>query len=226
MRIILNLFVMLVISLTAQASSIDLLSTKDIATGLKQALSQSSNAAITKLGKVDGFLGNDKVKIPLPENLQKAEQLMRNLGFGKYADEVIVSMNRAAESAVPEAKNLLLNAIKQMTLEDARNILNGGNDAATVYFRKTTESPLREKFLPIVSTITNRVGLVEKYNRFAGRAVKYRLVEEKDSNIEAYVTQKALDGLFLMMTEEEKLIRADPVKQTTKILKKIFGNLK
>jgi hypothetical protein len=151
---------------------------------------------------------------------------MRKLGMGKRADELITTMNRAAEAAVPEAKELLVNAVKQMSLQDAKAILTGGDDSATQYFKRTTSAPLTEKFLPIVKKATEKVKLAEKYNRYAKQAAKLGLLDEKDASLEDYVTQKALDGLFFMVAEEERAIRKNPLGQASSLLQKVFGALK
>ena len=208
---------------SAAALGLNDLSNKDAVAGLKESLVKGAGSAVARLGKTDGFLGNDKVKIPLPESLQKVEGMLRKFGMGKYADELVVTMNRAAEVAVPEAKALLVSAVKNMSVQDAKGILTGGNTAATEYFRNKTSQPLAEKFLPIVKKSTARVNLAQKYDQFAGKAAKFGLVDEKQANLESYVTQKTLDGLFLMMAEEEKAIRADPVGQTSKLLSRVFG---
>lgn len=226
MRTISALIVSTLLSVSASAAGIDALSNKDTIGGLKQALTQSAGAAVGKLGVTDGFLGNPKVKIPLPESLQKVEGLMRSFGMGKKADELIVTMNRAAEAAAPEARALLVDAVKKMSVEDAKGILTGGDDAATQYFRNNTSEPLAKKFLPIVKKATAKVGLANKYNELAGKGMKFGLVTQQDANIENYVTQKALDGLYLMMAEEERAIRKDPLGQGSKLLQKVFGALR
>ncbi|MGH8750123.1 MAG: DUF4197 domain-containing protein [Burkholderiales bacterium] len=221
MRILFAVFTLWLSALPAQAVDLASLSNKDVVSGLKEALSQSSSAAVAKLGVENGFLGNPKVKIPLPDKLQKIEGTMRRFGMGGTADELITSMNRAAEAAVPEAKTLLLGAVKKMSVQDAKGILTGGDDAATQYFRNNTENQLRTKFEPIVSKTVRQVGLVEKYDAFAGKAATLGL---KDTpNMEQYVTQKALDGLFLMMKDEEKAIRTSPAQYSGKLLQKVFG---
>lgn len=201
------------------------LSSKDAAAGLKEALTKGSQVAVQKLGAENGFFGNDKVKIPLPESMQRVDSLMRNFGMGKQADELLLRMNRAAEAAVPEARTLLVNAVKQMSVEDAKGILSGGNDAATQYFKRTTSEPMTGKFLPIVKKAMEKVKLAEVYNNYADQGAKFGLVKAEDTRIENYITRKALDGLFVMIAEEEKAIRADPVGQTSNILKKVFGAL-
>ena len=231
MRAILGLLALLVtLTLTftlalsqARAISLSDLNNKDAATGLKEALTKGSQIAVQKLGVENGFFGNDKVKIPLPESLQKVESLMRSMGMSKQADELLLRMNRAAEAAVPEARALLVNSVKQMSVEDAKGILTGGNDAATQYFKRTTAEPLAGKFLPIVKKAMEKVKLAEAYNTYADRGAKFGLVKTEDARIENYITRKTLDGLYSMIAEEEKAIRADPVGQTSNILKKVFG---
>lgn len=212
-----------VFAAAANAQGLAALSTKDASSGLKEALIKGSQAAVAVLGRQDGFLGNERVKIPLPEGLNQVEGLMRGLGMGKYADELVTAMNRAAESAVVEAKPLLVQAVKNMSVQDAKAILGGGQDAATQYFRRTTSGPLTEKFLPIVAKATQRVKLADKYNEFAGKGAKFGLVDAKDADLNRYVTRKALDGLFLMIAEEEKKIRQDPVGAASGIISKVFG---
>lgn len=223
MRTLFFSLLFLFISPGTYALGLDDLSNKDAVAGLKEALVKGAGNAVNKLGKADGFLGNDKVKIPLPDSLQKVDGMLRKFGMSKYADELVVTMNRAAEAAVPEAKELLVMAVKDMSVQDAKGILSGGSTAATEYFRGKTSQPLVEKFLPIVQKATAKVKLADKYNQFAGKATKFGLVDEKQANLENYVTQKTLDGLLVMMSEEEKAIRADPVGQTSKLLSKVFG---
>ena len=202
------------------------ISNQDAVAGLKSALEKGTQAAVASLGKADGFLGNPKVKIPLPDSLARAEQLMRRVGMGKYADELIVSMNRAAEAAVPEARQIFIDSVRKMSVQDAKGILTGGDTAATEYFKRTTREPLHGRFLPIVKKATAKVGVAQKYNEYAGRGVQYGLVSKDQANLDEYVTQKALDGLFVMVAEEEKKIRQDPVGAGTSIIKKVFGALK
>jgi len=211
---------------SAAASALASFSNKDQVGSLKQALTQGAQTAVANLAKENGYLGNDKVRIPLPESLQKADSLMRQFGMGKYADELITSMNRAAEAAVPEAKTLLVGAVKSMSVADAKAILTGGNDAATQYFRKSTETALAGKFKPIVNKSMQKVKLAEKYDQFAGKGVQLGVVDEKDAKLDDYITRKALDGLFLMMAEQEKAIRANPLEATGSLAKKIFSAIK
>lgn len=210
-----------------QASAVELadISNREATAGLKDALIQASGAAVGKLGVTDGFFKNPKVKIPLPDSLKKAEKAMRFFGMGKQADELVLRMNRAAEAAVPEAKVLLVDAVKKMSVEDAKDILTGGDDAATQYFKRMTATPLTAKFLPKVKEATQDVQLAQQYNKFAETGMQYGLVKKDQANLEQYVTQKTLDGLYLMMAEEEKAIRKDPLGASTSLIRKVFGAL-
>jgi len=210
-----------------EASAVELadLSNREATAGLKDALIQASGAAVGKLGVTDGFFKNPKVRIPLPDSLRKAEKGMRFFGMGKQADELVLKMNRAAEAAVPEARVLLVDAVKKMSVQDAKDILTGGDDAATQYFKKSTSAALTAKFLPMVKEATQDVQLAQQYNKFAETGMQYGLVKKDQANLEQYVTQKTLDGLYLMMAEEEKAIRKDPLGASTSLIKKVFGAL-
>lgn len=221
-KIILTTLLALFVS-QANALAVSDLSNTEASNGLKAALIQGANKAVSNLGAVNGFFGNKQVKIPLPETMQKAEKAMRMFGMGKQADELVLKMNRAAEAAVPEAKALLIDSVKKMTLADAKEILTGPQDAATQYFKKTTSLPMGEKFLPIVKSATEKVQLAQQYNKFAEMGSKYGLVKKEDANLEQYVTQKTLDGVYLMMAQEEAAIRKDPVGQASSLIKKVFG---
>jgi hypothetical protein len=225
MRHLLAFLATLLLASAAQAFSLDQLTDKDTAGGLKEALTQGAGKAVDLLGKNDGFLGNPKVRIGLPGGLDKAAGMMRNFGMGRQVDELETAMNRAAEAAVPQAKALLVDSIKKMSVDDAKGILTGGDDAATQYFRRTTAGPLAEKFKPIVQKAIAKVNLAEKYDQFAGKASKFGLVSEQDSHLDGYVTGKALDGLYLMIAEEEKAIRSNPVGAAGSLAKKVFGAL-
>jgi len=209
----------------ANALSVSDLSNAEASGGLKEALVQAAGKAVGQLSATDGFFGNKEVKIPLPETLQKAEKAMRMFGMSKQADELVLKMNRAAEAAVPEAKALLVDSVKKMSVADAKAILTGGDDAATQYFKKTTSAPMAEKFLPIVKKATENVQLAQQYNKFADMGSKYGVVKKEQANLEQYVTQKTLDGVYLMMAKEEAAIRKDPVGQASNLLKKVFGTL-
>jgi len=212
----------------AGAWALDLgdISNKDAVGGLKQALTEGASAAVSQLGATDGFFGNAEVKIPLPASLQKGEKLMRMLGMQKQADDLVLAMNRAAESAVTEAKPLLVDAVKNMSVQDAKGILTGGDTSATDYFKSKTETPLAAKFLPAVKRATAKVGLAQKYNAIAGQGVQLGLVDGNQATIEQYVTQKTLDGLYIMIGQHEKALRQDPVGAGTGLVKKVFGALK
>ena len=226
MRSVFSFLAGMLLAASAHALSLADITGKDASGGLKEALTQGAGKAVEMLGRQDGFLGNPKVKIPLPESVQKVEGMMRGLGMGKQADELVNAMNRAAEAAVPQAKTLLVNSIKQMSVEDAKGVLSGGEDSATQYFRRTTSGPLGEKFKPVVQKAMAKVKLAEKYDQLAGKAAKFGLVREQDAHLENYVTQKTLDGLYLMIAEEEKAIRQDPAGAAGKLAKKVFGALK
>lgn len=208
------------------SASLSGFSNSDMVGGLKQALTQGAQTAVKHLGTPGGYLDNAKVRIPLPPSVEKAGATMRKFGMGKYADELETSMNRAAEAAVPEAKALLVDSVKKMSVEDAKGILQGGDDSATQYFRRTTSDQLAQKFKPIVQKAMAKVKLAEKYDEFAGQGAKFGLVKEQDAHIDDYVTRKALDGLYLMIAEEEKTIRKDPIAATGNLARKVFGALK
>ncbi len=203
-------------------------SDSDISGGLKEALSKGVSTAIKSLGKDNGFLDNVRVKIPLPKSLQKVEKVVRVAGQGKAVDEFVASMNHAAEKAVPVAVDVFVDAIKKMSFDDARQILfSGKDDSATLFFRKSSEETLRTKFRPIVEEFTAKTGVTQKYKAMVGKAGFAAQFLGKDAtDLDAYVTQKALDGLFLLIADEEKKIRKDPIGRTTGLLKKVFGILR
>lgn len=211
-----------------QAHALDLasLSNTDASAGVKTALERGALAAIGLLGRTDGFLGNPQVRIPLPGYLEDAAKLMRTFGQGARVDELVTAMNRAAEAAVPMGKEVLVQAVRGMTVTDAKNILTGGDTSVTDFFASKTREPLTGRFLPIVTQATDKVALAQKYNDFAGRASRYGLVRPQDANLQQYVTGKTLDGLFLVIGEEEHKIRQDPVGTGSQILQKVFGALK
>lgn len=223
MRFIITALSLMLFVAHANAISVSDLTSTEASGGLKAALIQGAEKAVTRLGATDGFLGNKEVKIPLPDAMKKAERVMRTLGMSKQADDLVLKMNRAAEAAVPEAKKLLVDAVKKMSVADAKAILTGGDDAATQYFKKTTAAPMAEKFLPIVKKATENVQLAQQYNQFAEAGSKFGIVKKEQANLEQYVTQKALDGVYLMMAKEEAAIRKDPVGQASGLLKKVFG---
>ena len=210
---------------TSSSAGVSSLSNEEASGGLKEALTQGVGKAVSTLGAADGFFGNKEVKIPLPKSLKKIEKGMKLMGMGKQSDELVLKMNRAAEAAVPEAKALLVGSIKQMTLADAKAILTGPQDAATQYFKKTTSVQMGEKFLPIVTKATENVQLAASYNKYAEMGSKFGLVKKEDANIEQYVTNKTLDGVYFMIAKEEAAIRKDPLGQASSLLKKVFGSI-
>jgi hypothetical protein len=198
-------------------------SESDAATGIRAALERGAMAAVAQLGKSDGFLGNPLVRIPLPGYLNDAAKLMRTLGQGKKVDELVTAMNRAAESAMPEAKSLFVSTIKAISVEDALKLVRGGDTAVTDFFAGKTRLPLGDKFLPIITRATEKVQLAERYNAVASKAAGLGLIKGDNTNVQKHVTAKALDGLYLMVAAEEKKIRADPAKTGSAILRKVFG---
>ena len=204
------------------------LSDPDISRGLREALTKGVRNAVDDLGRRDGFLDNSRVRIPLPKELQRTEKALRTVGQGRRVDEFIESMNHAAEEAVPVALDIFVDSIMQMTFDDARKILfSRQDDAATQFFRRTSEDRLREEFRPIVERFTEQVGVTQKYKQMMGRyGFLGRAVGQDASDIDGYVTEKALDGLFLLIADEEKRIRRDPVGRTSAILRAVFGSIR
>ena len=212
--------------LASQSAHAQNIGAGDAALGVRTALERGVVSAVGLLGKSGGFLENPKVRIPLPGFLNEVAKLAKFTGQQKRVDELIVAMNRAAEAAVPEAKAMLLNAVKTISVQDGRQILTGGDNAVTDYFARKTREPLSAKFLPIVTKATEKVSLADKYNALAGKAASTGLLSQDDANIQRYITGKALDGLYLMIGEEERKIRQDPIGTGSAILRKVFGSLK
>jgi len=220
---------------TNSSSKESSLSSDTITAGLKEALNVGAKYAVKELGKKDGYLNNADVKIPLPKNIKKAEDIIRGFGGDKYVDDFVESMNSAATDAAPKTIDIFLNTIKTMTLRDAKNILSGDEDAATEYFRVNTTDSLTKMILPIVQKTmrANNVTLYyEKANSFYKSDIKSRAVEygigsflpkKSEENLDEYVTKKAIDGLFKIIAVKEAEIRKDPLAQTTSLLKKVFG---
>ena len=202
------------------------LSERDAVSGVRAALEKAAVAAVGVLGRTDGFLGNPKVRIPLPGFLDDAQSLFKVAGQQRRLDELVTAMNRAAEAAVPQARLLLVNAVKSMSVEDAVDIVRGGDDSATRFFSAKTREPLTQRFLPIVARSTQKVNLAEKYNAIAAKASSFGLVKGQHASVEQYVTDKALDGLFLVIGEEERRIRQDPVGTGSALLRKVFGSVR
>ena len=215
-------------------SAVASLPVEQAVSGLKEALGKGVQSAVKSLGHEGGFLNNLDVKIPLPEKLQKAESALRILGQGKLADDFVATMNRAAEQAVPVATGVFGDAIKQMSFADAKAVLAGPNDAATQYFRKTTQTNLFNRFLPIVKAATEKAGVTSSYKQMVskvgaaqslGGLLNGKMTALPDqADLDQYVTNKALDGLFKMVAEEEKRIRENPLARTTDLLQKVFGS--
>jgi hypothetical protein len=220
-----KLATLLVLLLTGAAlpAAAATLGNDEAAAGLKAALNQGAGKAIALLGKPDGFLGNPEVRIPLPGKLQKGRKTLDKLGLKKQTAALELAINRAAESAVPHARQLFVDAIGRMSPADALSIIKGPKDAATQYFRTSMTAPLTEAFLPIVGKSTAELQLAKTYDAVASKASVIGLVEPEDASLDSYVTRKALDGLFLMMAREEAAIRKDPLGQADALLKKVFG---
>jgi hypothetical protein len=198
----------------------------DAALGVRSALERGAASAVSLLGRSGGFLDNPKVRIPLPGFLNDLAKMARFTGQQQRVDELVTAMNRAAEAAVPEAKELLMSAVRSISVKDARKIVTGGDSSVTDFFADKTRAPLEVKFLPIVTQATDRVALADKYNALAGKAASTGLVKKGDANLQQYVTRKALDGLYLMIGEEERKIRRDPAGTGSAILSKVFGGLR
>ena len=199
------------------------LSESDAASGVRAALEKGAVVAVQLLGQPGGFLDNPKVRIPLPGYLNDAAKLLRAMGQKRRVEELETAMNRAAEAAVPEAKALLVQTVKAISVEDALRLVRGSDTAVTDFFAGKTRVPLGEKFLPIVTQATEKVQLAERYNAVASRAQGMGLVKPEDANVQQYVTGRALDGLYLMIGEEEKKIRANPVETGSALLRRVFG---
>lgn len=199
------------------------LTTQEVAAGLKQALEKGTIQGTSQASQVDGYFKNPKIKIPLPPDVQEAESKLRQLGLGNTVDKFLLTMNRAAENAADEAKPIFINAIKSMTIQDAWNILKGDKHAATSYLERTTSSQLYNSFKPVVSDVTEQVSLTRYYSDFANVYNRVPGVKDINTDLNDYVTKKAIDGLFTLIAEEEERIREDPVARTTELLRKVFS---
>ncbi len=215
-------FAAVAIALPRAARAFDL-SQADAASGVRTALERGAVAAVGLLGQPGGYLDNPKVRIPLPSFLESGAKLMKAMGQGQKVEELETAMNRAAEAAAPQAKTLLIDAAKKMSVDDALRIVRGGDTSVTDFFARKTRTPLGKTFLPIVTQATEKVSLAQKYNGVAGQASGLGLVKKEDATIEQYVTRKSLDGLYFMIGEEEKKIRKDPVGTGSDILRRVFG---
>ena len=215
-------------SRSAYAFSLADLTQKDAAVGLRTALQKGAEVAVQLLGRPDGFWGNDRVRIPLPDWLGKAERAIKLFGRGKDIDDLKLGVNRAAEQAVPQSKLLLTNAVKSMSVQDAKSILTGGDNSVTQFFKDKTHAPLTGKFLPAVTKVTERIGLAKQYNGLAAQIQQSGIVRisPEQASVERHVTHKALDGLYFMIGEEEKQLRENPAGAASNLLKRVFGVLK
>jgi hypothetical protein len=222
----LPLFTFSVMVLPARAQGLAGISDLDASRGLKGALEKGALAAVQLLGRQDGFLANPQVHIPLPKALKDVSKLLSVLGMRRQLEEFEMSLNRAAEAAVPMAKNLLVDAVKNISVTDAKKILAGGDTAVTQFFADKTRTPLTGTFMPVVHQATSKVGVVDQYERISQQAQGTGLYKPDDPTIDHYVTRKALDGLYFMIGEEEKKIRRDPVGTGSALLSKVFGALK
>lgn len=216
----------LLLAAQARAQSLAGITEGEAGRGLKAALEMGASAAVQLLGRPDGFLGHPQVRIPLPQFLKDASRILAMMGKRAQVEELEVTINRAAENAVPLARKLLSDAVRTMTVADARQILAGGETSVTDFFAVKTRQPLSTSFLPVVRQATAKVRLAEKYDRIAGQAASFGLVKQEDASIDHYVTRKALDGLYFVIGEEERKIRHDPVGTGSALLQKVFGALR
>ncbi|MES2885995.1 MAG: DUF4197 domain-containing protein [Pseudomonadota bacterium] len=205
------------------APSLASLSNADIAAGLKAALSQGTRRAVASLGRSDGFWSNAAARIPVPKPIRKIESLVRGAGLGGHIDQLHLSLNRAAEQAVPAAADVFGDAVQQLTLDDVRGILTGPRDSATQYFKRTTTEKLTARFRPIVSKATANVGVAQSYKQMVSAAGPFAASMGASSDLDGYVTSKALDSLFVQVAAEEARIRDNPAARTSDIMKRVFA---
>lgn len=213
-------------SINVNAFDLSSISQKDASAGIKDALKQGADYAVSVLGKKNGFLVNDKVRIPLPDGIKQAESILKMVGLDGELKKIETNLNNSAELAVATAKPILINSINKMSLNDVKEILTGGDDSVTSYFRKSTSADLQKQFLPIVKQKIAQLKIADQYKMIAEPAAKFGVIDRNAANLDDYVTAKAMDGLFLMIAEKEKAIRQNPAESGTAILKKIFGGLK
>lgn len=194
-----------------------------IASGLKEALAIGTEKAVTSVSQADGYFGNQMIKILVPEKIQKVTEVLKQVGYQKEVDDFVLSMNRAAEKAAPKAKTFFIDAIKEMTFEDARGILDGGDTSATEFFREKTRDKIYNAFKPVISSSTDEVGVTRSYKEMMGEYGSIPFMNKEPMDLDHYVTTKAMDGLFYMVGQEEKKIRTDPAARVTDLLKSVFG---
>lgn len=200
------------------------LTEKDAADGIKEALVNGTGESVKQVSVLNGYWGNPEIKIPFPAEAKEMESKLRTIGMGKKVDEFNESMNRAAEKAASEAKSIFLTAIKEMTVRDAVNIVKGTDNAATMYLKNNTSPQLIDKFQPIIKTSLDNVNATRYWSDLITIYNKIPMVKKMNPDLPQYVTQKAIDGLFIMIAKEELKIRKDPVARTSELLKKVFGN--
>lgn len=194
-----------------------------IISGLKEALSIGTDKAVKNVSQVDGYFGNKMIKILMPEKIQKVANILREIGYQKQVDDFVLSMNRAAEKAAPQAASIFVDAIKGMTIEDAKKILNDGDTAATEFFKSKTHDKIYSAFKPIISSSMDEVGVTHSYKEMMGKYESLPFMSKESFDLDHYVTNKAMDGLFYMVGQEEKKIRTDPAARITDLLKTVFG---
>ena len=210
-----------IITPTSQKS----LSKSTIVSGLKEALSLGTANAVSSVAKMDGYLGNEAIKILMPEKIRTVANTLKKFGYQRQVDEFVLSMNRAAEHAAPQAKSYFVEAIRQMTFEDAQKILKGNDTAATDYFKEKMHDKLYAAFEPSVSSSMNEVGVTRAYKNMMDKYTTIPFVKAESLDLDHYVTEKSLDGLFYMVGQEEMKIRSDPAARATDLLKKVFGSV-
>jgi hypothetical protein len=200
------------------------LTEKDAIEGIKEALVKGTSEGVELVSKKDGFFGNPEIKIPFPSEANTVEKTLRSVGLGKQVDKAVLSLNRAAEDAAKEAKPIFIAAIKNLTIKDAIDIVKGKDDAATRYLEKNTSPELNKKFQPIIKNSLDKVEATKYWGDIMKSYNKIPFVKKINPNLTEYVTEKAIEGLFVMIAKEELKIRKDPVARTTEILKKVFGS--
>lgn len=216
----------LILAFLAPAIAATTLSNADIGSALKQALTLGTQKVTSALGQKDGFNTNPKVHIPLPPTLQKVDKALTYVGMSHLTDDLELRLNRAAEASMPRAKELFISSIKQMTIQDAKTILNGPNDAATQYLKKTMSPELSKDMQPIIQKALSDSGGIKSYDQVMGQYSQLPLVSSAKTNLNQYVINKTIDGVFYYVAQEEAAIRANPAKQTTSLLKTVFSSLK
>lgn len=217
--------VVLLLGASAFAGALDQITGAEAGGGIKAALDQGARTAVASLGKPDGFWANPKVRIPLPTAIERGKSALKMMGRGAEVEELERGINRAAEQAVPQAQTLLLDAVKTMSVDDAKGILRGGDDSVTQFFKGKTQAELAQRFLPVVKAITDRSGLAQQYNGLAAQGAQFGLIKHEQASVEQYVTQKALDGLYATIGEQERALRTNPAAATSELAKKVFGAL-